>query len=571
VHKLVIWVLGVASLLPACDTSPAARAPDFGSTVAPAPEKNQLVLVHTADLHSHLFPEPTLIGSADAARGLGPSGAVSAVGGIARIATLVRGLRRGSAPTLYLDSGDLIEGTAVFNAFGGEPELRAMSALEPAAVALGNHDLDPGLPELVSKHRKFARFPLLAANYHALDPGLAGVLGGSLVLDVAGLRVGVIGVANPTSPGGLDQDDNSYGIELVPSAIAVQSAIDALRAKVDLVVAITHLGLAADEALIDATSGLDVVLGGHQHLTLDQPVERMDCGAALQAARGCRARRVIVVHSGALGRYVGRLELALGPVAPGAGDPSDGLEIITAKHELLPVSAEVAEDTVMAGLLEPYRAQLAAAGLDQPVAFALGPVERYGVTGGDSPLGNLIADAIRERAGTDFAVLNTTGIRADLPPGVLTKSAFVSALPFADSLTVVTLTGAQMTALLDQQAQVAKSRHCESPLQISGFTWTVVCTGSRAGSRALLGPGGAEPARALDPAATYSLATTDYLADGGSGFEMLTKASSRRELETEPLDVLLAKVAGLPGCAASMLPCLDPGLLRDGRIVALSQ
>jgi len=570
-HKLASWVLGVASLLPACDTSPAARAPDYGSTVAPAPEKNRLVLVHTADLHSHLFPEPTLIGSADAARGLGPSGTVSAVGGVARIATLVRELRSGGAPTLYFDSGDLIEGTAVFNAFGGEPELRAMSALGPAAVALGNHDLDPGLAELVSKHRKFARFPVLAANYHALDSGLAGVLGASLVLDAGGLRVGVIGVANPTSPGGLEQDDNPYGIVLVPSASAVQSAIDALRPKVDLIVAITHLGLAADEALIEATSGLDVVLGGHQHLTLDQPVERTDCGTALQAARGCRARRVIVVHSGALGRYVGRLELALAPVAPGAGDSGDGLEVVTAKHELLPVSADVPEDAAVAELLEPYRARLAAAGLGQPVAFALGPVERYGVTGGDSPLGNLIADAIRERAGSDFALLNTTGIRADLPPGVLSKSTFVSALPFADALTVVTLTGAEMTALLDQQAQVAKSRHCESPLQISGFSWTVVCTGARAGSRALLGPGSTEPARALDPSASYTLATTAYLADGGSGFEILTKASARRELEIEPLDVLLAQVARLPSCAASTLPCLDPGPLRDGRIVALSQ
>ena len=145
-------------MLPACDASPAARAPDYGSTVAPAPEKNKLMLVHTADLHSHLFPEPTLIGRADSARGLGPSGTVSAIGGMARIATLVRGLRSSSAPTLYLDSGDLIEGTAVFNAFGGEPELRALSALGPDAVALGNHDLDPGLAELVNKHRKFAKF-----------------------------------------------------------------------------------------------------------------------------------------------------------------------------------------------------------------------------------------------------------------------------------------------------------------------------------------------------------------------------------------------------------------------------
>jgi len=562
------WFLGGASLLLACDARPALRPSGSGSTSTRASGPTELVLIHTADLHSHLFPEPTLISHADAARGLGIDAEVDSVAGFARVATLVRSIRHSASHSLYLDSGDLIEGTAAFTAFGGEPELRAMALLQVDAVALGNHDLDPGAADFVAKHRNFGGFPVLAANYAAPGTDFGRAITASVTLDANGLRVGVIGVANPTSPGGLESANNPYGIVLSPAALAVQAAIDALRPSVDVIVAITHLGLDGDEALVSATSGLDVVLGGHQHLTIDEPIARTDCGPALAARRSCAPRRVFVVHSGALARYVGRIELSLAPAASGPSAELDGLEVVSAEHTLLPVSAAVPDDPKLAALLEPYRARLAAAGFDAPVAFALGPVERYGVTGGDSPLGNLIADAIRARAGADFAILNTTGIRADLPPGVLTKSAFVSALPFSDSLARLSVTGADLSALLEQQARVAQNRGCQSPLQISGFAWRVTCpAGSAAAISAVSTP--AEPVasrQALDPNARYSLVTTDYLADGGSGFEQLTEAA-RDELEVDPLDVLLDAVRELPACRESPLPCLDSGQLRDARIV----
>jgi 5'-nucleotidase/UDP-sugar diphosphatase len=549
------WFLGVALLLLACDAHR-----DSGSRwTGPV----SLVLIHTADLHSHLFPEPTLIGASDARRGLGQSGAVEAIGGFARIATLVAGIRASNAHALYLDSGDLIEGTDAFTAFDGEPELRALSALRVDASALGNHDLDPGVPDFLAKHRQFARFPVLAANYAAPRSGLGGALTPYLVLDAGGVRVGVIGVANETSPAGLTSANNPYGISLSPVAEAVQGAIDALRPSVDVIVAITHLGLDADEAMIRATTGLDVVLGGHQHLTIDSPLARYDCGPALRAERDCHERRVILVHSGAFGRYVGRVELSLAPAASAdAGDPPDGLEVVTATHSLLPVSNQVEDDPTLAALLEPYRERLSKAGFDSPVAFALGPVPRYGDNGGASPLGNLIADAVRARSESDVALLNTTGIRADLPPGVLTKAAFVSALPFGDTLTVLRLSGAQLTALFAKQAQLAGDRDCESPFQGSGFAITISCHAGATSHLEQLRVAGTP----VLPSATYSLVTTAYLADSGAGFEAAAHLSKRSALEADPLDVLLEAVSRRPVCGQPALPCLDPSALRDDRI-----
>jgi len=545
-------ILGVAALGLACQAERAVRPPDEGPT--------SLVLIHTADLHSHLFPERTTLSFADAARGLGPAREVSAVGGFARVASIVSAIRAGAEHSLYLDSGDVIEGSAAFTEFGGEPELRAYSAVSVGAVALGNHDLDPGVSAFTDMHRRFARFPVLAANFADNGSELAAELVPSVVLDAQGLKVGVIGVANPSSPPGLGEADNPYGVRLLPTARAVQSEIDRLRAAVDVIVLISHLGLNGDESLVQSTSGLDVVLGGHQHLTLDSALERADCGPALQMERACQPRRVIIAHSGALGHYVGQIALSLQREADGHAEP--GLEVVAASQSLVPVSATVAEDPSVAALLEPYRASLHAAGYDTPLAFAVSQVERDAANGGASALGNLIADAIRARTGADLVLLNSTGIRASLPPGELDRAAFIAALPFADTLAALAISGAQLRALLNQQARVASDRGCQTPIQISGLTLELKCSGTGSTARASLAPSG----RALDSQATYVLVTTTYLAKGGSGFELLAPLS-RSAVEADPLQVVLDAVAGLPNCAQSALPCVDPLSLRDGRIV----
>ena len=295
-------------------------------------------------------------------------------------------------------------------------------------------------------------------------------------------------------------------------------------------------------------------------MTIDSALERFDCGPALRAERGCHERRVVLVHSGAFGRYVGRVDLTLSPAASGgAGDWPDGLEVVSATHSLLPASNRVADEPALALLLEPYRERLASAGFDTPVAFALGPVPRYGDNGGDSPLGNLIADALLARAGSDVALLNTTGIRADLPPGVLSKAAFVSALPFGDTLTVLQLSGGQLTALFERQAQLASGGACESPFQGAGFAVTISCHAGSASHLEQLLVGGAT----VSPSATYSMVTTDYLADSGAGFAAAHLAK-RAALGADPLDVLLDAVSHRPVCGKPALPCLDPSALRDG-------
>jgi 5'-nucleotidase/UDP-sugar diphosphatase len=516
----------------------------------------ELVLLHTADTHSQIFPWRTLIGTADGRRGLGKAGAMAEVGGFARVATVIRAERARHARVLHLDAGDVFQGSLAFERFRGEPELLAFDALGLDAQAVGNHELDLGAELAEERYRTLARFPLLAANYRPDGTdGISTLVQPFAVLMTSGLRVGVIGVGNAASVGHLKERPSELGVLAGDAAQAVQGAVDLLRPLVDLVVVLTHLGLDADHALVRATSGIDLVLGGHQHLTLDAPDEERDCGGAGEGtvvdgwgrARRCRSRQVPIVHSGAYGKYVGRVALSLDdePARLGAGyDALDRHELTAVTLELVPVPADTPDDPAVAALLEPYRPSLSERlGLEDVLAYAPRPLERNGATGGDSPLGNLAAEAARALVGVELAVVGASSLRHDLPPGLLDQESLVRVLPFGDPVVSLELTGRSLARTFERAAHSASSRDCRTQVHIAGalVRFRCPCAGDEcarvftpetdvpcsadADCATLSGACGAADHAGelghcfapLDERATYRVATTAYLAGGGSG------------------------------------------------------
>jgi len=566
----------------------------------------ELVLLHTSDLHSALFPYREKLGWADARRGLGTEGTTASIGGAARLATLV-GRERGLAErSLVLDSGDAFQGSLAFDTWSGEPELLALGALGVRAQALGNHELDRGAENVIERYRELATFPLLAANYAGDGTaGVAELVSPFVVLDVGGLRVGVVGVANSGSVPALRERPNALGVAVLETAGAVQGALDALRPVVDVVVVLTHLGLDADRALVRETSGIDVVLGGHQHLALEEPVVVLDCAEGTVADAGgrfrrCASRRVLVVHSGAYAKYLGKLSLRLDDAADRLGptyEPLDAHEVTRATFELLPAHAGVPEDAAVRELLEPFRAGAFGASELGAVGFAPRAVARAGLTGGDSPLGNVAADAARRIAGTELALIGASSLRRDLAPGAFDTDALERSFPFDDPVVRVRTTGRALRAAFERAAETAGERDCRTPVHVSGASVRFRCPCERppcadvfAGATELCcrddaecAPvGGACGASANElgwcflpvvPDAAYELATTAYVADGNGGFftrvapgDRAFAAPGLREAvgemlhDAEPCD-------GVPD-ELRHLPCLDErvGARRDGRL-----
>jgi 5'-nucleotidase len=514
----------------------------------------ELVLLHTADTHSETFPWRTLIGPSDSRRGLGASASVVEVGGFARLATLVRHERARSARLLHLDAGDLFQGSLTFERFAGEPEVLAFDALGVDAQALGNHELDRGGELLDERYRTLARFPLLAANYVADGAGdLSALIEPFVVLDAAGLRVGVIGVGNTSTVALLKERPNELGELAEDAAGAVQRALDVLRPVVDFVVVLTHLGLDADERLVRATSGIDVVLGGHQHLTLDEPDWVEDCGGGganvvrdgWGRERRCVPRRVPIVHSGAYAKYLGRLGLELDDVPARLSetyDPLDHYEIVALDFTLVPVRADTPEDPGVAELLEPYRPASgdSLAALDV-LADAPEPLERYGATGGDSPLGNVAAEAARSAAEADIAIIGASSLRHDLPAGAIDLETLVHVVPFEDPVVRTELTGAALASTFERAARSAAARACRTPVHVAGAVVRFRCPCAAASCVRIFAPKTAVPCvsdddcaalegacsardaesgtcfAALDPDSVVRVATTEYLASGGGG------------------------------------------------------
>ncbi len=428
--------------------------------------KHALTLLHTSDLHSRVWPFRSRISTFEASLGLGPAGALQEVGGFGRLAALLERERAGGAGA-WLDSGDALEGASIFSRYGGRVELELLSELGLTAMALGNHELSLPDGELSALLRSAAAFPVLSANLRPrAGSALAGVLPATTLVTASGLKLGVIGVGNPTSPPNLANDNNRWELRQEPMAGAVQLALDDLTPHAGLVIVLSHLGLEQDRALVASTSGIDLVLGGHQHVVTVEPEWQDDCAPKLQEQRACRPRAVPIVHSGAYGKFLSRLELELSDEPGAAG----AFEIARVKLTQLPLAASAASEARVEQRLEQYRAAPEA-----PLAYLGEPLWRRSALGGDSGLGNLVADAVRESAAVDVALLNSSGLRADLEAGLLLRSDLDLALPFDEPWQVTWLSGRQLRSGLERAAQRSAARDCESSLQLAGLSIEFEC------------------------------------------------------------------------------------------------
>ena len=512
---------------------------------AERPARRDITILHTADLHSHLFDEPLAIGAADAARGLGPEGETVSVGGVARLATVLERERAASDRSVYLDAGDVLEGTAVYTLFHGVPELQALDALGVDAMAIGNHDLDPGDSVFRALEQRWAKFPLLAAN---LAPELSdGVAAETALVERDGVTVGVIGLGHAPD----------RAPDVGASAAAVMAAIDRIRSAADVIAVVSHLGSDLDAELVPRTTGIDVVLGGHTHDVLE-PKTVFDCDRVTAERYGCNPRPVPVVHPGAYGRYVGRVDLVVSSTVEDlrGADPRAPGVVLDAHCSLLPVDAGVPERADVRALLAPYHDALVRAGFEKPFAFAPETVSRTADGGGDSALGDAILDALRSSAGADLAFLNTTGIRADVPKGTVTLDDLYRVLPFDDEVVTFEASGKDVSRALEDVARSTCERRNTSQAELSGGTLELDCSGS---GSAVLAVAGAP----LAVAATYRVVTTSFLTESGGFFDLPDVTIHRTGALLR--DVWIDRVRKASPCPEQPpLPCIDT--VADGRI-----
>ena len=231
-----------------------------------ASDTQTLCLLHTNDWHSRIEPFPM-----DGSRFQG-------LGGAAARAFQIKKVRQEEDNVILLDSGDFFQGTPYFNYFKGELEMKLMDEMGYEAATIGNHDFDAGMEALVKQHG-LTNFPLIISNYDFTDTPLEKVTLPFKVFKKKKLKIGVFGV-------GIELEGlvplKLYGNTkyLDPIKISNETAATLKHDyKCDLIICLSHLGLrydekkVSDEILAQSTSNIDVILGGHTHTFLPQPLE----------------------------------------------------------------------------------------------------------------------------------------------------------------------------------------------------------------------------------------------------------------------------------------------------------
>ncbi len=259
--------------------------------IAPEPI---ITILYTNDTHARLDPFPD-----NALQFAG-------LGGIARRATLVNRIRKVQPNTLLLDAGDVFQGTPWFNVFGGKTDLELMSKMKYDASVMGNHEFDNGLQGFADTAR-YASFPFLNANYAVHKTPLQEYVRKFMVKEIAGFRIGIFGLGIQLD-GVVDM--KLYGdVQYRDPVIWAKGMVNSLRNthRCDYVLCLSHLGFEYNDSRIDdkklaaRVDGMDLIIGGHTHTFLDQPV-------FIQTPDG---GKTAVTQAGHSGIRLGRIDLGV--------------------------------------------------------------------------------------------------------------------------------------------------------------------------------------------------------------------------------------------------------------------
>ncbi len=484
--------------------------------------------------------------------------------GAAVLAGAVKQLRAQHPETVFAAAGDLI-GASTFESFIAEdkPTIDALNEAGLEVSAVGNHEFDQGYDDLVNRVMApydattnpygGAAWEYLGANVRKASDHSA-ALPETWVQDFGGIQVGFVGAVTDhlgelVAPSGL------AGLEIESPVVAANRHADELKAAgAEIVVLLVHEG-AETTSLASATDpatdfgkivtgvndNVDAIISGHTHLAYNHAVT-----VPGWVSEGRALTKRPVVSAGQYGYNLNQLLFSV--------DAEDG-DVLGVTQAILPLVKTPAYpvDAKTKAIVDAAVADAAVLGA-RPLGQITGPFNRARTSagaenrGGESPLGNLVAEVQRSATSSptagaaQIAFMNPGGLRADMTgssssyPTTLTYRQAANVQPFANTLVNMKLTGAQVRTALEQQWQPAGASRPFLRLGISrGLTYTydpAAAAGSRITSVQLNG-------NQIDPAATYSVTVNSFLASGGDNFGVFAQGTNRKDTGQSDLQAMV--------------------------------
>jgi 5'-nucleotidase len=515
-------------------------------------------------------------------------------GGLPSLASYVETLRdQHRGRVILVDSGDMFQGTLESNMFEGEAVIRGYNVLGYSAAAVGNHEFDfgPVGPEVIprnagddglgalKRNADLAMFPLLSANMVEKESGKTPAWAKRYTMVRAGgARVGIIGLSTPDTPN-VTMSINVATLNFTdPVEATVQAARELREQGADAIVVIAHIGgrctkmeephdlescdrngeaMALLERLPAGT--IDAFFAGHTHANMGHYVNGVP---TVQGLAMSREFSTVDLWVDTRNNRVTRSEIRphtmiCSFVYEGTQHCDPRLAVKGAK--LVPRvfnGVTIDPDPRTAAAISPYLRRVAAK-RDEKLGIRTDALFTRHYSG-ESPLGNLIADALRRSAGADVALMNSGGIRSELPRGDLTYGDIFAVSPFDNYPAMVIMTGAQLIELLRSTSTGARGI-----MQVSGVKYTF--DASKKGLERFVSAT-LEDGRPIEPEKLYSVIMPDFIAMGGDGSEAVMNSIPKDRFTTfyaAPIrDVLVAELKKFNGTP------LEPKV--EGRITVLN-
>ena len=538
-----LFAASAAFLAAACTTVPQQQA-----TV---PVEVQILAFN--DFHGNLeTPPPVDVTEADGTKHKIVSG------GAAHLAAALAGLRAGHPNTVTVSAGDTVGASPLISAnYLDEPTIEAMNVLGLEFNSVGNHEFDKGVAELKRMQTggcaKYtlrtpcavepfagARFHYLAANVIQQDGGTIFPPSGIKTFQTTAgpITIGFIGMTlkgtkQLVTPSGVQ------GVSFADEAATANALVPKLKAEgADAIVLLIHQG--GKTTNFTTGNGCDRLYGDILPILpkLDPAIMTIVSGHT-HWAYVCRGTPQVgagrlLTSAGKYGYFVTDLRLRFNPRTHRLlGQDASNVVVGNGEH---------GDDLAVKTLVDRYAAAVAPVG--NRVIGHLTATARKSDEDGESPAADLVADSMLAATKDDaqIALVNSTGVRVDLPGGdVRYKDAFAM-MPFGNNLVVMTLTGAQLKAALEQQYAVPLRPKATRPAVLApsaGFTYAVDLKqpeGSRVADMRLNG-------RSIEPAGRYRVVLNNYLASGGDGISAFTEGTDVTDRGIIDLDALVAWIA----------------------------
>lgn len=347
-------------------------------------------------------------------------------GGFPRIARYVKDVKAQNDSVLFLDGGDLFHGTLPLVSTKGEALLPVLNSMQLDGWVPGNWDFAYGKEQLQSLANKMP-FPTLACNVRSENTEDT-FLKPYTIKEMEGVKVGIIGLTYPyvdeTMPASF-----SEGLAFSKGIEETRKCVDELKGKADIIVLLSHMGLPLDVELAELIDGIDIILSGHSHDRIEQPI---------------KVNETIVVQAGSSSSFLGKLELTL------ENGKIDSFQYeLVEMHEGLPEDEEVA--SMIADILEVYQ---------QERNNVVGKTDSilHRMTLNEAPMDKLITDAYLNAYKCDLAFSHGWRYGTPLPSGDITEFDLHTIIPTNPEMFTMEMTAERLLQALEKNLEMVFSR-----------------------------------------------------------------------------------------------------------------